>query len=118
MTYDKEGQLTNGVKAVHPHGRANGAIRYHINLKPGEETMFFWWYRSTMNFSRIIRLPTKGCLMISSKPELFWESKVNHIRFNLPPSAKRIVDTYKSNLVYILINRDRAGFQPGSILRP
>jgi hypothetical protein len=44
----------------------------------------------------------------------FWQNKVNHIKFNLPASADRIVNTYKSNLVYILINRDKAGIQPGS----
>ncbi len=44
----------------------------------------------------------------------FWKTKVDHIKFNLPESADRIVNTYKSNLAYILINRDKAGIQPGS----
>ena len=44
----------------------------------------------------------------------FWKEKVDHIKFNLPESADRIVNTYKSNLAYILINRDNAGIQPGS----
>ena len=44
----------------------------------------------------------------------FWKEKVNHIKFNLPESADRIVNTYKSNLAYILINRDNVGIQPGS----
>ncbi|HCY75835.1 MAG TPA: hypothetical protein DHV28_07920 [Ignavibacteriales bacterium] len=44
----------------------------------------------------------------------FWKSKINHIKFNLPESAERIVNTYKSNLAYILINKDKAGIQPGS----
>ena len=44
----------------------------------------------------------------------FWKAKVDHIKFNLPESADRIVNTYKSNLAYILINRDKAGIQPGS----
>ena len=44
----------------------------------------------------------------------FWKEKVDHIKFNLPESANRIVNTYKSNLAYILINRDNAGIQPGS----
>ncbi len=44
----------------------------------------------------------------------FWKEKTNHIKFNLPESADRIVNTYKSNLAYILINRDNVGIQPGS----
>lgn len=48
------------------------------------------------------------------KASYFWAGKVGHIGFNLPPQAKPIVDTYLANLVYILINRDKAGIQPGS----
>ncbi len=44
----------------------------------------------------------------------FWEKKVDHIKFNLPESGSRIVNTWKTNLAYILINRDSAGIQPGS----
>jgi len=110
----RRGQLSHEVKAVHPHGRANVAIRYHINLKPGEETMFFLVVPLYHELQPDYPITNERVLDDFKKAELFWESKVNHIRFNLPPSAKSIVDTYKSNLVYILINRDRAGFQPGS----
>lgn len=48
------------------------------------------------------------------KASAFWADKVGHIAFNLPPQARQLVDTYFSNLVYILINRDKAGIQPGS----
>jgi len=44
----------------------------------------------------------------------FWEEKISHVKFNLPHSADPILNTYKANLVYILINRDKAGIQPGS----
>ena len=44
----------------------------------------------------------------------YWNNRTGHIRFDLPPSADRLVDTWRSNLAYILINRDRAGIQPGS----
>jgi hypothetical protein len=38
----------------------------------------------------------------------------DHVRFNLPHSADRILTTYRANLVYILVNRDKVGIQPGS----
>ncbi|MBU2444834.1 MAG: hypothetical protein KJ666_04575, partial [Bacteroidetes bacterium] len=44
----------------------------------------------------------------------FWDDKVSQIKFNLPKSADKIINTYKSNLAYILINRDKSGIQPGS----
>ncbi|MCX6283876.1 MAG: hypothetical protein NTW31_06560, partial [Bacteroidetes bacterium] len=50
----------------------------------------------------------------SDKATEFWKTKTGHIRFNLPESANSIINTYRSNLAYILINRDKAGIQPGS----
>ncbi len=47
-------------------------------------------------------------------PVAYWNDRTDHIRFNLPPSADRLIDTWRSNLAYILINRDNAGIQPGS----
>jgi hypothetical protein len=44
----------------------------------------------------------------------YWSERTGHIQFDLPPSADRLIDTWRSNLVYILINRDKSGIQPGS----
>ncbi len=44
----------------------------------------------------------------------FWEQKVHQVEFQLPPAATKLVNTLRSNLAYILINRDYAGIQPGS----
>ncbi len=43
-----------------------------------------------------------------------WREKVNFVEINLPPSAQKLIHTLRSNLAYILINRDNAGIQPGS----
>ncbi len=44
----------------------------------------------------------------------FWESKVSNIDIMLPKSDEKIINTLKSTLAYILINRDGAATQPGS----
>jgi hypothetical protein len=44
----------------------------------------------------------------------YWNEEYRSHPFNLPPSADRLIDTWRSNLAYILINRDKAGIQPGS----
>ncbi len=49
-----------------------------------------------------------------TEPLTIWKTRVEHIRFSLPATADRIINTWKSNLAYILINRDKAGIQPGS----
>ena len=43
-----------------------------------------------------------------------WIKKINYVKFDLPADAEKLVNTYRSNLGYILINRDNYGIQPGS----
>ena len=44
----------------------------------------------------------------------FWESRLTNADIILPGRGHPIVNTIKSNLAYILINRDGPGIQPGS----
>ncbi|HEX6745767.1 MAG TPA: discoidin domain-containing protein [Longimicrobium sp.] len=43
-----------------------------------------------------------------------WRRKLNRVAITLPPQGQRIVDAMRSNLAFILINRDGPGIQPGS----
>jgi hypothetical protein len=43
-----------------------------------------------------------------------WETKLNRVSIDLPPSASRIANSIRSNLAYVLINRDGPAIQPGS----
>ena len=97
-----------------PNHMASGVIKYRIHLDAGAKDGFY-----IVAPFYDIRPPDEelGEVGISLKcaEEIdFWKKKTDHIKFNLPSSADRIIDTYKSNLVYILINRDHAGIQPGS----
>ncbi len=110
----RTGNMPQGKEAYDAAGMANGVLKYTFHLAPGEHTEFF------------VAVPYYGRNSIDEKTAPgnisgefykaadFWKTKVNHITFNLPASADRIVNTYKSNLAYILINRDNAGIQPGS----
>ncbi len=110
----RSGKIPQNKSAFDPGGFANGILKYSFHLTPGEHAGFivvvpFYGRRSgdeKMNFDDV----EKASASITE----FWKTKVGHIKFNLPESANRIVNTYKSNLVYILINKDKAGFQPGS----
>ena len=96
------------------HGLANGAVKYKIHLESGENTGFSL---SVPFYSEKSIDEKKGTSYLFDGPDKtaeFWRSKVDHITFDLPSSADRIIDTYRSNLAYILINRDKAGIQPGS----
>jgi hypothetical protein len=43
-----------------------------------------------------------------------WREKLNRVTVSLPAEAGPLADTLRSNLAYILINRDGAAIQPGS----
>jgi hypothetical protein len=43
-----------------------------------------------------------------------WQSNLGHVQITLPRSASRITQSIRSNLAYILINRDGPAIQPGS----
>ncbi|OFX83594.1 MAG: hypothetical protein A2W99_15295 [Bacteroidetes bacterium GWF2_33_16] len=110
----RKGKMPLNKSATDQNGLANGVIKYALHLNPGERTKLYMvvpFYNSNSNFDSIGAQDIEDELTKSAD---FWRSKVNHIKFNLPESADRIVNTYKSNLVYILINRDKAGIQPGS----
>jgi hypothetical protein len=93
---------------------ANGVIKYSLHLNPGEKKDLYFmvpFYGEDPTGG----YPGKEVVIEDFRQvPLYWKERADHIKFNLPPSANRIVDTYKSNLVYILINKDKAGIQPGS----
>lgn len=94
------------------NGLANGVIKYKLHLNAREKTEFY--VIVPFYDGKNIKPNFDNISNDFNKSVVFWDSKVNHIKFNLPESANRIVNTYKANLAYILINRDKAGIQPGS----
>jgi hypothetical protein len=108
------GKLPLNKSVFDKSGLANGVVKYSFHLSPGEHSGFFVvvpFYgknpgEEKINYDTI----AKEAAGVTE----FWKTKTGHIRFNLPSSADQIVNTYRSNLAYILINKDKAGFQPGS----
>jgi len=93
---------------------ANGIMKYDFELKPGDVKIVYLSVPFYGDESVRENLTENIVERKLEETKKFWQSKVNHIKFNLPKSADRIINTYKSNLAYILINRDGAGIQPGS----
>ena len=99
---------------VDPTELASGVLQYDFKLNSGEKKII---YLALPFYDEEILSDNLNAEVVEKKLSEtieFWKSKVNHIKFNLPKSADRIINIYKSNLAYILINRDKAGIQPGS----
>lgn len=110
----RKGKYLKKKEAIDKNGLANGMIKYPIRLNAGEKTEI---YVSVPFYDNNLTDTEAGDEAFSKSFEetsRFWQGKTDHIRFRLPESANRIVNTYKANLAYILINRDKAGIQPGS----
>ncbi len=110
----RHGRMPTDKAASDKAGMANGVVKYSIHLEPGETTEFFAAvpYHGRKSIEGTTDLKDIPAAFYSAAD--FWRTRTDHIRFNLPPSADRIIDTWRSNLVYILINRDKVGIQPGS----
>ncbi|MBK9291026.1 MAG: discoidin domain-containing protein [Bacteroidetes bacterium] len=97
-----------------PDRLGQAALEFSFNLTPGQVEELF----ATVPYHHLdspAHLPNNEDMAEAfDRASGFWADKIGHINFNLPPQARPIVDTWLANLVYILINRDNAGIQPGS----
>lgn len=110
----REGKIPRGKSVLDSTAQANGVIKYSFHLNPGEKTGFYMVVPFHGDGTVAEIMGSSGISKDFSNAAAGWKTEVDHIKFNLPESADRIINTYKANLVYILINRDKAGIQPGS----
>lgn len=95
-------------------GFASAAIKYSFELKPQEEKTFYVAVPFYTEPKSLKKANPELVLKNFDETKKFWNDKVTHVKFNLPPSADKIVNTIRTNLANILINRDKFGIQPGS----
>ncbi len=110
----RNGKMPQDHGTTDQRGLAQGVIRYSFHLAPGERSEFFvvvpFYGKQSPDEQPGIEKANEE----SKKATAFWRAKTGHVKFRLPESANRIINTYRSNLAYILVNRDNAGIQPGS----
>lgn len=92
-------------------GYASAALQYGFNLQPAGEKSLSLAIPFHENYSpSLLNAATTARHAVSK----FWEDKISTYEIRLPASAQKLINIVRSNLAYILINRDRAGIQPGS----
>ncbi len=110
----RNGMIPSGLSVTDPNGLAQGILKYSLSLKPAERTEIILhvpYYEDNTTIDKSKGDAASDDFYMASD---YWRKKTGHIKFRLPASADRIINTYRSMLIYILINRDRAGIQPGS----
>ena len=107
-------------QSVHePLGFASGALGYDFALEPGKEQLVALAipFHGAAPALPTNLTPQEAARLVSSHHERtreFWHAKLNRVSWHLPPAAQQVEQTLKSNLAYVLINRDGPAIQPGS----
>ncbi|HEX9972857.1 MAG TPA: discoidin domain-containing protein [bacterium] len=119
VEYLSQNRLPDQSEVVDHFGYASGALVYHYQLKPSQELKIYLTIPFHNNYPEELRSIPKDSIdkYVAEKLQAvksYWTKKLNHIEFKLPPSAEKLINSLRSNLAYILINRDDAGIQPGS----
>lgn len=98
------GELPAKNKVNDSFGHASAALAWDLRLAPGEE-------RDVHVSIPLHEEMTEGDLATVEKE---WRKKLDRVGFRLPASVAPWAETLRSNLAYLLINRDGPGIQPGS----
>lgn len=117
-SYISGNALPQAKKITDKIGLGSAAFSFKISLKPGEQkrlTFAIPQYKSITPES-IVKLSSKNDLYKTEflKTKDFWQKKLGHISWKVPKELQTVFNSVKSNIGYILINRDNVGIQPGS----
>ncbi|MBI5474936.1 MAG: discoidin domain-containing protein [Ignavibacteriae bacterium] len=118
LEYLKEGKLPATQRSIDSRGFASAALQYDYDCPGGVSREF----HVVVPFHNYSGSPTPGMrdgadiytsLALAATSQ-FWISKLDRFQIKLPAFSQPIINTIKSQLAYIFINRDGAGIQPGS----
>ena len=98
-------------------GWASGALAYHLNVGPGAHVIVAVAVPFHDPAPMIARAATMSLGDVDAERARVaqdWTDQVGRVEISLPPDSAKLVDTMRSTLAYILINRDGPAIQPGS----
>ncbi|HUF26094.1 MAG TPA: discoidin domain-containing protein [Gemmatimonadaceae bacterium] len=100
-------------------GRVSGALAFALSLSPGETRDIY--IDVPLDRAGSFAEPRQSDADARAHGEAklaeaiaTWERTLGRVTVELPPSARRVSETLRSTLAYILINRDGPAIQPGS----
>jgi len=119
INYISKNILPPAASIVDSSGFGSAALKYNLKIKPGaynDVILAIPFYNSdSFAINKITSVEASQFFDDNLKSvKTFWHEKLDRVDFELPPSADKMINTLKSNLAYILINRDGPAIQPGS----
>ena len=113
------GAIPTARDAAHEQGWVAGAFTYDLSIPPGgsEDVWIALPLHAASPPPRAGLPPTPAARLGDSAlaaATSYWRSALGGPEIRLPASAEWIVQSLRSNLAYVLINRDGPSIQPGS----
>jgi hypothetical protein len=118
------GQLPARAAVEDPSGLASGALAYPFDLEDGGTTdVYLAWAINAEDGKSpgaALGMPVDGAAAATVFERRLatvrneWTDKLNRVEMRLPAEGRRWWDAVRSNVAYVLINRDGPGIQPGS----
>jgi len=102
-----------------PLGFASAALRFAFDLLPRThvEIPLAIPFHDPYDATAAALGPGDGLAFAAQahdRTRAYWRGILSRVELGVPPSARKIADIARSNLAYILINRDGPAIQPGS----
>jgi hypothetical protein len=99
-----------------PEGRASGEIAFDFELAPGKDQEFTLLAPLGRGLAQAAAAAEPRSTIDAHHAAVAksWDEKVSRAAITVPKRDQWIADTFKSQLAYILINKDGPAIQPGS----
>ncbi|MBC7185671.1 MAG: discoidin domain-containing protein [Calditrichaeota bacterium] len=117
--YLQRGALPEHKAVSDPRHLASAAFRYDVHLAPGDSADYVLavpLHDASLSAASMLRGCSPGTLFQDhlARAGEAWVRELNRVKIKVPPAAAPLVNTLRSNIAYILINRDGPSIKPGS----
>lgn len=107
-----EGRVPSEKSVSDSSGYISAVLEYEFDILPGEEREYCFLLPLDEDMDKV-KIPDKnGFLKNYESTKKKWKNRLNKIEINIPD--KQLLDTFRANIAYILINKDGPALQPGS----
>ncbi len=112
----REGKVPPRDRVRDPLGYASGVLGYGLTLGPHEHDDVYLAVPFQAAAPDVTHTDSPATAFDAALDDTrrAWETVLSRVDFRVPPPAQPYVDTLKSTLAYMLVNRDGAALQPGS----
>ncbi len=113
IEYIAKGKLPYSLSAAEPEGKTSAGLFFDLNLNEGEtkEIILVYPLNEKSEIPSDWGNPSEKYTDILNRKTVLWHKLLNRFTIDIPES--RLIDVLKSNIAYILINKDGPWIKPG-----